>query len=120
MGLPKIGKDGPKCSGLADTKPCTEEALISGMSKRPPVFAAQDSPAYSNVAYSLLGMVVEAATGEKFVDYVDENIWKVAGMKSTSFNGFVDAFEDNGSVPATGDPTWNRTLGSFEPSGGMF
>lgn len=114
-GLPEIPKgEGPTCSGLEGTKACTQKDLIKGLAQQPPVFLPQSSPVYSNVAYALLGMVIESATGKDFEDYVKSEIFDVAGMKSTSFNGPVDAFEKDGFVPVTGDPTWNRTLGVFE------
>lgn len=38
---------------------------------------------YSTYGYTLLGAVVEAATGMKFTDYLRENIFKPAGMSHT-------------------------------------
>ena len=120
MGLPEIPKGtGPRCSGLPPTQPCTKEDLIQDMARRPPVFNPQTSPIYSNIGFAILGMVVEAATGQKFDDYVKENIWDVAGMESTSFNGPIDGFAEKGWIP-DGDPTVNGTLGVFEAAGGMF
>lgn len=120
MGLPEIPQGtGPRCSGLPPTEPCSREDLIKDMARRPPVFLPQSSPIYSNIGFAILGMVVESATGQKFDEYVKENIWDVAGMKSTSFNGPVDSFTEQGFVP-NGDPTWNGTLGVFEAAGGMF
>jgi CubicO group peptidase (beta-lactamase class C family) len=72
---------------------------------------------YSNIAFALLGMVVEAATGQSFADVVQTSIFDEFGMNSSSFGGFVSAFNQSsdpaGFVPA-GDPTWNGTLGVFE------
>jgi CubicO group peptidase (beta-lactamase class C family) len=114
MGLPEVPQGtGPTCSGLPGTKACTKEDLFEDIGRRPPVFLPQTSPSYSNLAYALLGLVIEAATGETFEDVVKANIWDVAGMESTSFNGPVNAFEQDGFVPM-GEPTWNVTLGVFE------
>jgi serine beta-lactamase-like protein LACTB, mitochondrial len=37
---------------------------------------------YSTYGYTLLGAVVEAASGRPFVDYLRENVWRPAGMES--------------------------------------
>lgn len=114
MGLPDVPKNtGPDCSGLPGTRPCTTADMIADINNRPAVFLPNTSPVYSNVAYAILGMVIEAATGEKFEDVVQESIWSVAGMESTSFYGPVDSFDENGFVPK-GESTWNSTLGVFE------
>jgi D-alanyl-D-alanine carboxypeptidase len=39
---------------------------------------------YSNLAYSIAGMVVEKVSGEKWADYVDRNIFKPLGMNDSS------------------------------------
>ena len=115
MGLPKLPDDaGPYCSGLPGTKACTPEELIQDVNNRPPVYHPFHSPVYSNIGYALLGMVVEAASGREFVDLVQEKIYDVAGMNSSSFYGPVDAFEELGFVPE-GESTWNVTVGVFEP-----
>lgn len=115
MGLPKVAQGtGPTCSGLPGTAPCTKDDLLSNINRRNPVFLPQSSsPVYSNLAYALLGLVIEAATGESFADVVQAGIFDVAGMDSTSFYGPVDSFEEDGFVPK-GETTWNATLGVFE------
>lgn len=114
MGLPEVPKGtGPDCSGLPGTEPCSKEDLVESMARRPPIYLPQTSPVYSNIAFAILGMVVEAATGKTFEEVVQSNIYDVAGMNSTSFNGPVDSFSEKGFVPE-GEFTWNRTLGVFE------
>ena len=39
---------------------------------------------YSNLAYSIAGMVVEKVSGQSWADYVDRNIFKPLGMNSSS------------------------------------
>lgn len=114
-GLPEVAQGtGPTCSGLPNTKACTKEALLQDVNRRNPVFLPQSSsPVYSNLAYALLGMVIESATGETFEDVVQAGIFDVAGMDSTSFSGPVESFEQDGFVPK-GESTWNVTLGVFE------
>lgn len=120
MGLPEIPQGtGPRCSGLPPTKPCTKEDLIRDLVSRPPVFSSGSTASYSNLAFTILGLVVESATGQKFEDYVQENIFDVAGMSSTSFNGYIESSFEQVFIP-DGDFTWNGTIGVHEPAGGMF
>ena len=41
---------------------------------------------YSNSGFALLGMVIEAVSGENYGDYIREHIFKPAGMTSTSLD----------------------------------
>ncbi len=43
---------------------------------------------YSTYGYTLLGCVLEGASGEKYVDYVKENIFEPAGMEETRDDDF--------------------------------
>ena len=120
LGLPKVAKGkGPYCSGLAGTPVCSEQDIIQELSERPPVYNPfASSPSYSNLGYTLLGIVVERATGRTFEQLAQSWVFNPIGMKSTSFNGSEGIYK-NGFVPF-GDPTWNGTLGAYEPAGGMF
>lgn len=114
LGLPAIPRGtGPSCSGLPGTEPCTAEDLLNAMDSVPAVFPTFTSPSYSNTAYALLGMVVEAAYNQTFEDVAQTNIFDVAGMDSSSFNGPVKSFSTKGFVPK-GEITWNLTTGVYE------
>lgn len=47
-----------------------------------PDFAPGDKHAYSNSAYELLALIVEAASGQRFADFLREHIFEPAGMRS--------------------------------------
>lgn len=114
MGLPPVADGtGPTCSGLGGTPVCTPKDIIDTINRKAAIYKPYTSPAYSNTGLAVLGMVVEAATGKNFADLAKESIFDVAGMKSSSFNGFVPAFDKLGFVPVK-EPTWNGTLGVFE------
>lgn len=40
---------------------------------------------YSNVGYSLLGIIIEKVSGMSYEKYLYENLWKPAGMKNTGY-----------------------------------
>lgn len=44
---------------------------------------------YSTQGYTLVGCAVEGASGEKFVDYVRENIFQPAGMSATQADNLI-------------------------------
>ncbi len=48
------------------------------------IFARETKYKYSNVAYAVLGFVVEAVSGETYADYVTNYILKPLGMTSTT------------------------------------
>jgi CubicO group peptidase (beta-lactamase class C family) len=41
---------------------------------------------YSNIGYSLLALIVEKVSGQKYEQYLYENLWKPAGMESTGYS----------------------------------
>ncbi len=51
--------------------------------QRGPEFEPGTSWAYSNYGMVLLGVVIERVTGETYYDYVDEHIYRPAGMTSS-------------------------------------
>ncbi|KAL6788831.1 beta-lactamase/transpeptidase-like protein [Trichoderma sp. SZMC 28012] len=120
IGLPEIPEGtGPNCSGLPGTVPCTKQDLVNELKRREPIYLPYTTPSYSNVGFAILGMVIDAAINETYINAIQNNIFDVVGMNSSSFNGFVDSFPEDGFVPV-GETTWNATLGVFESAGGMF
>jgi CubicO group peptidase (beta-lactamase class C family) len=56
------------------------DALIAGARSDGAVFAPNEYFKYSNIGYSLLGLIVEAASGRPYNDYVAENIAARLGL----------------------------------------
>lgn len=67
---------------------------------------------YSSLGFVLLAAVVERVSGRDYADYVDEAVFRPAGMRATDFSG-----EANGQGRArpyrrpAGTPTWARVPG---------
>lgn len=62
----------------------TQEELRKLMPERQAAFAPDVRWKYSNLAYSIAGMVVEAASGEPWADYVQRHIFQPLGMTASS------------------------------------
>jgi CubicO group peptidase (beta-lactamase class C family) len=62
----------------------TEEQLRALTPERQAAFAPEVRWKYSNLAYSIAGLVIEAVSGEKWADYVQRHIFSPLGMTSSS------------------------------------
>ena len=63
--------------------PTTEE-LRGLMAERQAPFSPDVRWKYSNLAYSVAGMVIEAVSGQRWADYVQQHIYTPLGMTSSS------------------------------------
>ena len=87
-------------SGLEDlrlwqmftAKASPNTSLSFAFEKDPSVLRVRTKPgsvfSYSNMGYTLLGMVVEKVTNETYESYMDKNLLKPLGMQNSTF-GFV-------------------------------
>lgn len=73
-----------------------EELALTKVLNETPNLAAQPGTEYrySNIGYWMLGKVIEQVSGQKYSDYVTENIFKVLGLTSTEI-GFLIADKNN-------------------------
>jgi D-alanyl-D-alanine carboxypeptidase len=62
----------------------TSDELRHLFAERQAAFAPSVRWKYSNLAYSVAGMVVEQVSGERWADYVDRNIFQPLGMRASS------------------------------------
>jgi len=62
----------------------TREELKSLMPKRRAAFPPETRWKYSNLAYTLAGMIVEQVSGQTWADYVTQHIFQPLGMASSS------------------------------------
>jgi CubicO group peptidase (beta-lactamase class C family) len=78
---------------------------------------------YSNTGYTVLGMIIEAITGARYEEWLDENMLRPLGMTRSTFRFTAQKgphadprlamghFED--SVPQAAVPAWLRPAGQF-------
>lgn len=69
--------------GFELTERLKREDFVRLVAAHPLAFAPGDAHAYGNTNYSLLGYVVEAASGKPYWQFVSERIFKPLGMNST-------------------------------------
>ncbi len=53
---------------------------------------------YSTYGYTLLGAILEKVTGQSYADYMQENVWTPAGMKSTSLEIFGQSYPNQAKL----------------------
>ena len=86
------------------------------MADRPAAFPPATRWKYSNLAFSIAGMVVEAVSGEKWADYVQRHIFSPLGMTASS----VDRNEPGLTVPyGRRMPDGSRAVFPFIDARGM-
>jgi CubicO group peptidase (beta-lactamase class C family) len=127
-----IGDDADEEAGesyeaLWKTKPnysVTETAdFLAQFIHKPPNFPPGQGCRYCNCGYTLLGLLIEKASGMTYRDYVHQNIFAQAGMTRSAFLR-MDRVHDNvaeGSDPlrdGAGQITgWKKNIYSFPPIG---
>jgi CubicO group peptidase (beta-lactamase class C family) len=62
----------------------TAEEFRALMPERQAAFPAEVRWKYSNLAYTLAGMIIETVSGEKWADYIQRHIYQPLGMTSSS------------------------------------
>jgi CubicO group peptidase (beta-lactamase class C family) len=93
-------------SRLTDAKLChvfsttatPDTPLESVYVRYPSILKIQTKPrsvySYSNLGYTILGMIIEKITQKRYENYLDENLLKPLGMVNSSFE-FVTQVGDN-------------------------
>ena len=68
----------------------SSEELRALMAERQAAYSPDVRWKYSNLAYSVAGMVIEAVSGQKWGDYVQQHIYQPLGMTNSSVDRNVD------------------------------
>ncbi|KAH7026731.1 beta-lactamase/transpeptidase-like protein [Microdochium trichocladiopsis] len=119
LGLPPLeASEIPVCGVTGVLRPCSRSEMISQLLKQHPIFPSGHSPAYTNVAYTLLGYAQEAITGRTAGEAITTNIFSALNMTSSSF---ASKPSSGGVIP--GDESavgWDWDLGPSSPSGSIY
>ncbi|RBR14480.1 uncharacterized protein FIESC28_07716 [Fusarium coffeatum] len=119
LGLPPLNDDEiPQCGVTGLLRPCSRNEMISQLLKQHPIFPTGHSPAYTNVAYALLGFAQEAITGTPVSEAISNNILSALNMTSTTFSRKPDV---GGVIPGNESVVgWDRDMGPISPAGSLY
>ncbi|KAI0881841.1 beta-lactamase/transpeptidase-like protein [Annulohypoxylon maeteangense] len=115
LGLPPA-REHFNCGVLDGLPPCQEKDFWDNFGKRYPVFSPYTSPLYSNTAFYILSLVVQAIAGYSYSQYVQKHILEPLGMRDTTFAKPNDTL---GAI-SLNDTFWDATLGIDDPAGGFY
>ncbi|KAJ8122621.1 hypothetical protein ONZ43_g1230 [Nemania bipapillata] len=106
LGLPTLqSTDVPVCGVPGFNRICTRSELFSYLLKQHPIYPTAHSPAYSNVAYTLLGYAQQAITGTPIGAAIADNIFQVLGWPGyTSVD--INVASSDASMDETPDTDW--------------
>ncbi|CAI7569598.1 unnamed protein product [Penicillium palitans] len=76
---------------------CDSSDIIQHLANKTPVVPAGGTPSYSNMAFQLLGYIVEKRTGKPFNEVLQHDIFDVLGMTETSI--FAPNTTTTGIIP---------------------
>ncbi len=82
--------------------------VVALVAAKPLSFAPGSQEQYSNGGYLLLGAVIESAAGENYRSYVEKQIFKALGMRSSSFEPGADAAVPLTRMAGPGQPPAER------------
>jgi hypothetical protein len=117
-GLPPIpGNATLPCPGVKDNGSCTRSDLIRAVKQQKPVFAPNQKSTYCNDAYELLGLVLDAVTGQGYGDYITEAILKPLNMTMSSF---ATPLDDHAVLALGKSAIWDVDQGVQRPTGGLY
>lgn len=86
--------------------------IVEGLSNVQAVFPLHSKPAYSNVAFTLLGYVVRKVTRLSFEAAVKKHITMPLGMSRTTFTPIS---EESMVIAPSPDVLWSLDLGEYNP-----
>jgi CubicO group peptidase (beta-lactamase class C family) len=70
----------------SEATPTTPEQLVARFRGKPLDFQPGEDWRYSNSNYVLLGYLIEKITGQRYQDFVEENLFKPLGMQNSGYD----------------------------------
>lgn len=64
----------------------SKDSALTIIKKKQYLFPPGTNCGYSNTGYFILSEIIEKASGEKYAEYLQKNIFEIAGMKNTGVN----------------------------------
>lgn len=118
LGLPPATKEElPPCYAHANYTPCSRREMLDNLKTKKPIFAPGFKSTYSNVAFNLLGLVIESVTGSSYSDYIREAIFNPLDMNSSALETPSDR---HAVLPDIDFNYWDIEEGVQAPTGGIY
>ncbi|OAA63987.1 beta-lactamase family protein [Cordyceps fumosorosea ARSEF 2679] len=116
LGFPPIDEsEYPPCGVIGLNDGCTAQQLQLGLRDSYPVVPPGARPAYSNAAFAVIALAVEAHTGLNYTELVRDFVSKPLGLKSTH----PSPGDSSKAVIPPGDSGWGADYGVNAPQGGL-
>ncbi|UPK97081.1 hypothetical protein LCI18_008016 [Fusarium solani-melongenae] len=116
IGFPPVGdSDYPPCGVMGLNKGCSHQDYLTGMTTSYPQTAPNERPAYSNMAFVILGMALEEYTGKNFTQLVKEIVSDPMDLKST----YPSPGDSEKAVIPPGENSWGADYKENTPAGGL-
>ncbi|KAF1961414.1 beta-lactamase/transpeptidase-like protein [Byssothecium circinans] len=119
VGLPPVSREGLlKCDEYSEdySIPCTADDLIRMIKTFEPLLAPNQQSTYSNVAFELLGLVLQSVTNQTYESYIEEAIFEPLHMSKSTFSLPPDSA---GVIPLV-PHYWDVDEGVQNPTGGIY
>ncbi|KAF2826388.1 beta-lactamase/transpeptidase-like protein [Ophiobolus disseminans] len=119
LGLPLLSRKGlVDCDEYSPNyeKPCNANDLLDVVKSKRPLFAPNMKSTYSNVAFELLGLVLEKVTNRTYKSYIDDAIFKPLNMSKST----LSLPPDSAGVIPLNPQYWDVDAGIQNPTGGIY
>jgi CubicO group peptidase (beta-lactamase class C family) len=90
--------------------------LVDAVKKKVPLFAPNQKSSYSNVAFELLGLVIQRVTNKTYSDYITDAIFKPLDMTKST----LETPPDSAGVIPLYPHYWDVDEGAQRPTGGIY
>ncbi|OQD83736.1 hypothetical protein PENANT_c015G06346 [Penicillium antarcticum] len=120
LGFPVLSNASyPECGVTGLNRACDETQILKMMSSALPVELPYSQPVYSSVAFTLLGLALDAETDKAYSHLLNETIIEPLGMKNT---GVSPGVYDQAVIPPlpAGEQGWGADYGANAPGGGLY
>ncbi|CAI6333972.1 unnamed protein product [Periconia digitata] len=119
LGLPPVSREGLlQCHEYSPNfkTPCTGDDLLRTVKNLDPIFQPNQQSTYSNLAFEMLGLVIEKVTNQTYDTYIQDAILTPLGMSKST----LSLPPDSAGVIPLGFHYWDVDEGVRKPTSGIY